>query len=64
MDKRSDTSTRDNWLERALARWEWEGGHVAPSEERGAALGGKKRTAPNQDERVPITHTAGKPVGH
>jgi hypothetical protein len=43
MDERSDVG--DGWLEHALARWEWEGGHTAPGAERHAAPGVEKRTA-------------------
>jgi hypothetical protein len=47
MDKRSDTSTSDRWLERALAQWEWEGGHVA--------LPAEKHTAPDRKEQIALS---------
>lgn len=34
----SDASTKDDALLRALARWEWEGGHIAPDTEKHTAL--------------------------
>lgn len=65
MDKRSDAPTPDNWLECALARWEWEGGHVAFSEEGNAASGGKERIAlSGESVGVIIALAAGNPGGN
>ncbi len=38
MTTEQTTSPKDNPLVRALARWEWEGGHLAPDREKSAAL--------------------------
>ena len=46
MDERSKAVASDGWLERALARWEWEGGHIAPRAERHAR--------PDVENRIPI----------
>jgi hypothetical protein len=65
MDKRSDTSVSDSGLERALARWEWEGGHVAPSAERHTTSGRKEQIALSQEkERVKIAPSVGKSDRH
>jgi hypothetical protein len=65
MEKRIDTSSNDHWLERALARWEWEGGHVAPRVEENTTSGAKERIAPSQqDERITISSTVGKRSEH
>lgn len=37
MNKDPDPSSGDDALDRALARWEWEGGHIAASTEEHAA---------------------------
>ena len=34
MTKKSDRSLRDDVYDRALARWEWEGGHTTREEEK------------------------------
>ena len=36
--ERPKTASQDNPLVRALARWEWEGGHLAPAEETDVVL--------------------------
>jgi hypothetical protein len=61
MEKRSETSTADNWLERALAQWEWEGGHVAPPAEKHTAPDVKEQIAlSREEERVTIAPAVGK----
>jgi hypothetical protein len=44
MGERSKAVASDGWLERALARWEWEGGHIAPHAER--------RATPDVENRI------------
>jgi hypothetical protein len=51
MEDRSDTSISDSWLEHALARWEWEGGHVA-SDVKGRITGPGRKADTNHPAAV------------
>jgi len=65
MDKRSKAVAGDGWLERALARWEWEGGHVAPRAERHATPDVENRIPMREkEEHVAVTRIIGRSGGH
>jgi len=65
MDERSKAVASDGWLERALARWEWEGGHIAPRAERHARPDVENRIPLREkEEHVVVTRIIGGSGGH
>lgn len=55
----------DGWLERALARWEWEGSHIAPRTERYATPDvGNRIPMRENEEHVAVNRVIGGSGGH